>query len=167
LVYAAGPDVPMTYLSRVTPDQLRQQLEQDAVAFYNLRYPAVKSLRETRGRVVAVSTTATSRVIVRDVLSAAPKGAVQAVVKLLAVEEGRFGIRANCVGVGMTTDSLGAKLSESEGLDERALEAAKANIPLRRFGSAQDVAEAVCFLASDRAAFISGQALNVDGGYSA
>ena len=41
------------------------------------------------------------------------------------------------------------------------------NIPLRRFGKANDVAEAVCFLASERANYISGQILNIDGGYTA
>jgi 3-oxoacyl-[acyl-carrier protein] reductase len=47
------------------------------------------------------------------------------------------------------------------------LAAARKNIPLGRFGVARDVAEAVCFLASERAGFISGQKLNIDGGYSA
>ena len=46
------------------------------------------------------------------------------------------------------------------------LDAATANIALRSFGAASDVAEAVCFLASRRAGYISGQVLNVDGGYS-
>ena len=43
----------------------------------------------------------------------------------------------------------------------------RGNIPMRRFGLAHDIAEAVCFLASYRAGFISGQKLDVDGGYGA
>ena len=54
LVYAAGPHVPMMHLSRVTPAQFRQQLEQDAVGFFNLVSPALPYLRETRGSLVAV-----------------------------------------------------------------------------------------------------------------
>jgi len=92
---------------------------------------------------------------------------VEAAVRALAVEEGRFGIRANCVGPGMLTDGMAQRLIGSGELDERALEITRGNIPLRRFGVAHDIAEAVCFLASDRAGFISGQKLDVDGGYGA
>jgi 3-oxoacyl-[acyl-carrier protein] reductase len=167
LVYAAGPLVPMVHLSRVSPAQFRQQLLDDAAAFFNAVHPALPHLRLSKGSIVAVTTAATTRFPVRDGLSAGPKGAVEALVRGIAAEEGRFGIRANCVGPGMLTDGMAEVLMSSGDLDEHALDVTRANIPLRRFGSALDIAEAACFLASDRAGFVSGQKIDVDGGYGA
>jgi len=166
LVYASGPHVPMTHLSRVGTDQFADQINNDVLAFFHLTQAALPWLRRTGGSIVAVTTAATDRYPVRDGLSAVPKGAVEALVRGLAVEEGRYGIRANSVGPGMLTDGMAVRLIANRDLDEVALEAARRNTPLRRFGTATDIAEAVCFLASERAKFISGQKLNVDGGYS-
>ena len=167
VVYAAGPHVPMIHLSRVSPELFRDQVTQDAVGFFNLLAAALPPLRDSRGSLVAVTTAATRRHPVRDVLSTGPKAAVEALVRAVAAEEGRFGVRANCVGPGMTIDGNAQRLIDDGDLDPPALEAARAAIPLRRFGSAEDVAAAVCFLASDAAGYITGQKLDVDGGYTA
>ena len=99
--------------------------------------------------------------------AAVPKAAVEAAVRGIAAEEGRYGVRANCVAPGMLTDGMASRLIDSGELSEEALEVTRRSIPLGTFGTADDVAEAVCFLASDRAGFITGQKLDVDGGYGA
>lgn len=165
LIYASGPHVPMVHLSKVSAAEFGEQLQSDALAFFTVAAATLPALRETKGSIVAVTTAATRRFPVRDGLSSAPKGAVEATVRAFAAEEGRFGVRVNTVGPGMLTDGMAERLISSGDLAEDALEVARRNIPLRRFGRATDIAEAVCFLASERAGFISGQHLDVDGGY--
>ena len=167
LVHAAGPHVPMVHLGRVSAAEMVAQLHDDAGGFFTVVRAALPALRESRGSIVAVTTAATTRFPKRDGLSSAPKAAVEAIVRALAVEEGRYGVRVNAVGPGMLTDGMAARLIDSGELSEEALEVTRRNIPLGTFGTADDVAEAVCFLASDRAGFISGQKLDVDGGYGA
>jgi 3-oxoacyl-[acyl-carrier protein] reductase len=167
VVHAAGPFVPQVYLSQISPAAMLRQLTEDPAAFFTLVHAALPALRSSRGSVVAVTTAATRRHPTRDGLSTGPKGAVEALARAFAAEEGRYGIRVNCVGPGMLTDGMSAQLMGSGQLDDHALEVTMRNIPLRMFGDATDIAEAVCFLASGRARFITGQKLDVDGGYGA
>ena len=165
VVHAAGPPVHMLHLSNVKPAEMALQLAQDASAFFNVAHSALPLLRQSQGNLVAITTAATTRYPKRDGLSSVPKAAVEEMVRALAVEEGRYGVRVNCVGPGMLTGGMAKRLMDSGELDGLALDVTRKNIPLSRFGSAYDIAEAVCFLASDAAGFISGQKLDVDGGY--
>jgi NAD(P)-dependent dehydrogenase (short-subunit alcohol dehydrogenase family) len=165
LVHAAGPEVRQLYITSASPEQVRESLDQEVVGFFAVAQPAVPHLRARRGNIVAVTTAATRRYPVRDGLSAGPKAAVEGLVRAIAAEEGRYGVRANCVGPGMLTDGMAERLIASGELHEAALDVARRAIALHTFGDASDIAEAVCFLASDRAKYITGQHLSVDGGY--
>ena len=90
---------------------------------------------------------------------AVTKGAVLALTRALAKEVGPSGIRVNAVSPATILTDMTAHLSP-ETLAELAEET-----PLGRNGTPEDVAEAVRFLASDRAAFITGQDLPVNGGF--
>ncbi|WP_394816895.1 3-oxoacyl-ACP reductase FabG [Streptomyces lonegramiae] len=88
----------------------------------------------------------------------ASKAGMVAMTRALAKEVGRYGIRANTVAPGMIDTDMTGALSGSR--RDRAVAA----IPLGRFGTAEEVAEAVSFLASDRSAYITGSVLQIDGG---
>ena len=167
LVHAAGPHVDLKYLSEVTPEEFATQVTADLGGFFNITHAALPHLRASGGSITAVTSAATVRYPARDGLSASPKGGVEALARGLAVEEGRYGVRVNCVGPGMLTDGMAERLIASGAMHEAALAVTMQNIPLKKFGTADDIAQAVAFLASDRAAFITGQKLDVDGGYSA
>jgi 3-oxoacyl-[acyl-carrier protein] reductase len=165
-IYAAGPYIHMRHISRIEPALFRDTMEQDAFGCFNLIHAALPHLRSAKGSFVALATPALRRYAVKDVLSVAPKAAIEALIRGVAAEEGRFGIRANGVGVGVIEDGMYHALLETGDFDQRFLDASRQNMALRRLGTADEIAEAVVFLASARARWITGQTLMVDGGYA-
>ncbi len=90
----------------------------------------------------------------------ATKAALALLTQQMAIEWGRFGIRVNAVAPGLIDAGMGAPILA----DPEVRRARESKVPLGRLGSAADVARVVLFLASDDAAYVTGQNLLVDGG---
>jgi NAD(P)-dependent dehydrogenase (short-subunit alcohol dehydrogenase family) len=141
-------------------------MEWDANGFFHVAHAALPHLRKSQGSIVFVSSAGLKRFPPGDVLSVAPKGAIEALLRGIAREEGRYGVRANSVAVGVVDAGMFPKLVERGELSQEWIDAAMRNTPLRRFATPSEIADAVVFLASEQARYITGQTLFVDGGYT-
>jgi len=120
---------------------------------------AVKSMvRNKFGRIISLSSVSGVMGNAGQSNYAASKAGLIGLTKSVAREVAKKNITANCVAPGFIVTEMTDKLPQP------IKDAAKQMIPLRRFGSVDDVAKAVAFLASDQAAYITGQVLCVDGG---
>ncbi|MBB1482939.1 SDR family oxidoreductase [Tessaracoccus sp. MC1865] len=114
------------------------------------------------GRVIAITSLTVGRPSLTLPVSNAMRAAVTNHLRTLALEVGADGVTCNTVAPGYTaTDRLKRLHTDPEAADE-----IRHKIPARRFGEPEEVAAAVAFLASEEAAYITGQEILVDGGYS-
>jgi 2-hydroxycyclohexanecarboxyl-CoA dehydrogenase len=122
-------------------------------------HAALPYMRERGGgRIITVASDAGRVGSSGEVVYSGAKGAVIAFTKGLAREVARYGINVNCVAPGLVDTPLLA------GMPEKLIAAIVRSIPLRRTGVPEEIAAAICFFASDDAAYITGQTLSVNGG---
>ena len=144
----------------VTPDSLEQAIElmlQPVVRLVRASLPSLEA--SSGGRIVAITSLAAKEPTAHLALSNTLRPAVHGYLKTLADELGPSGITVNCVAPGRIATARLEQLYP-EGPTEEHL----AEIPLRRWGEPQEFGDVVCFLASDRARYVSGQTIVVDGG---
>jgi len=125
--------------------------------------------RKHWGRIITLTSITTKQPVTDLVLSNAVRAAVVGLVKSLANEFGKDGILVNNVGPGFTaTDRLKelakASASSSGKGEQEIFDAWAADAPLKRLGEPREVAETIVWLASERASYITGQTVLVDGG---
>lgn len=115
-------------------------------------------MKQRHGRIISITSVVGTMGNAGQTNYAAAKAALQGFTKSLAREVGSRGITANCVAPGFIDTDM------TRALPEETRKAFEAQTALGRFGEAQDVADAVLFLASEQAGYITGQTLHVNGG---
>jgi len=116
-------------------------------------------IKQGWGRVINISSRAHLGNPTQANYSAAKAGLI-GMARALAQEEGRYGVTVNCVAPGFMETEMVKTLDTYETIKERAVKAQ----PIKRAGRPEDIADAVAFLVSERAGFISGEVLHVTGG---
>jgi 3-oxoacyl-[acyl-carrier protein] reductase len=127
--------------------------------FYNATQPLILPMIRTRwGRVISISSVTALMGNRGQVNYAAAKGALNAATKALSLEVASRGITVNAVAPGIISTRMGAAAFDAAAIADI--------VPMKRAGTAEEVASLVGFLASEEAAYITGQVISINGGLS-
>jgi NAD(P)-dependent dehydrogenase (short-subunit alcohol dehydrogenase family) len=139
----------------------RAVVDIDLVGAFHAAHAAFTQLRQTRGSILFISAGQAFQPFVHQVHVGAAKAGIDNMMRNLAFEWGRFGIRSNSIAPGFIADTEGTKRMAADGLTDRLREAT----PLGRLGEVEDIANMATFLASPLATYVTGGVFVVDGGH--
>jgi NAD(P)-dependent dehydrogenase (short-subunit alcohol dehydrogenase family) len=163
LIHAAGAMGAWREVADLEVEEWDRALAVDlSGAFYFIRAALPHLRRASGGAIVVLSSIAAQMCQPRNAQGAAAKAGLEALVRVVAREEGRRGIRANAVAIGLTDTEMGRAALAQWG-EEKAARVLR-SIPLGRIATPEEVARAVAFLAGPEGAYITGKVLQVDGG---
>ena len=166
IVLGAGSLAEQVLVSEMSREQWRKVIDQDLNGCFNVVQATLPRLRDWGGgSYVHLGSAGDLRWPERDGMSVIPKAAIEALLKGIAREEGRHKIRANTVLLGVIEAGMFLELTKQGVFDEHWVAEVHKNLALKRWGKPEEIGHAAVFLASDKAAYVTGQQIAVAGGY--
>lgn len=166
---AGGP--PAGQAGDFSPDDYKEALELNLISTLNLCYEIMPLMKKNKwGRIINITSVSAKQPIDSLILSNTARAGVLGFSKSLSNQLAPFGITVNSVCPGYTKTERVENLAESfaeegKGTIEEFYKAIEKSIPLGRLGEPEEFAKAVAFLASEGAGYITGTALQIDGGF--
>lgn len=149
------------YLLMINPETLDKCIDLNVKGyFYAAQQVALKMFKQKSGVIVNMSSVSSKFALAGQSVYSATKGAVNSLTQTLAKELGGYGIRVNAVAPGFIATEM------IDAIPEEKRSAYLEKIPLKRFGTAEEVANMVSALVSDQFAYVTGQVFVLDGGLS-
>jgi len=162
LVCAAAGNFP-AFVTGMSANGFRAVVDIDLNGTFNTCRAGFEFLRKPGASILAISASHATTPIAAQAHVCAAKAGVELLVKTLAIEWGPLGIRTNCITPGPTADTEGMRrLAPTEEARRRV----EQSVPLRRYGTKDELADLALFLCSDAASFITGAVYLCDGGHS-
>jgi len=148
--------------AETSTDDWRRSLDVNLTgAFYCCREALPLMVEQRGGAIVSISSTSAFHPVANRAAYAAAKAGVYALMRSIAVDYAAYGIRSNAIAPGtVDTPMLRGRIGSDASVKQRVLD----TIPLGRFADPEELAEAVLFLSSPEASYITGHLLVVDGG---
>lgn len=166
VVYAAAMLTEQVDIADITFEQWSTAVNQDLNGFFNLVKTTLPKMRGAGGgSYVNLGSAGHLWWPAKDGLSVAPKGAIEALIKGIAKEEGVHEIRANTVLVGVIEAGMFLELTKQGVFDQAWTDEVRKLLCLKRWGKPEDIGHAAVFLASNKANYITGQQISVAGGF--
>lgn len=159
LVCGAAGNFPIA-AEKLTPNGFKSVIDIDLLGAFNASRAAFDQLRTTRGSIIFISAGMAFLPYPYQVHVGAAKAGIDNMMKNLALEWGKYGIRSNSIVPGPIEGTEGVKRLGGDAWEATS----KQSIPLGRFGQVDDIAQAAVFLASPLASYVTGTVLVVDGG---
>lgn len=164
VVFAAGPVVEQVPLSDTPAELWKRSIEIETHGFFNVVQATLPHFRKRQsGSFVHLGSAGHLWWPPKDGLSVIPKAANEALVKGIAKEEGRNGIRANSILVGVIEAGMFLELSQRGVFDQNWIDETQKLLAIKRWGKPEEVGNAAVFLATN--GYVTGQQINVSGGF--